>query len=111
MPEPGPGSRDGQACPRPAVGGGGRGQGQGDLHSTEPLAWNVSARPGRQSTQAAGGGMAGPELRQHTRDYSAKTGHAVKLRGESSTKRGGDTHPWGKRNTICKETHSQGTVD
>ena len=63
MPEPGPGSRDGKGCPRPAVGsgGGGRGQGQGDLHSTEPLAWNVSARPGRQSTQAAGGGMAGPE--------------------------------------------------
>lgn len=73
MPEPGPGSRDGQGCPSPAVGGGGRGQGQGGLHSMEPLAWNVSARPGRPSTQAAGGGTAGPEQRQPAWDYSAKT--------------------------------------
>lgn len=35
----------------------------------------------------------------------------ITLRRKSSTTRGGDTHLWGKRYTIFKETHSQGTVD
>ena len=104
MPEPGPGSRDGQGCPSPAVGGGGRGQGQGGLHSMEPLAWNVSARPGRPSTQATGGGTAGPEQRQPAWDYSAE--RAAKSHcGEKAAQRGEGTHICGGRDTLFSRRH------
>lgn len=110
MPEPGPGSRDGQGCPSPAVGGGGRGQGQGGLHSMEPLpececqtrqTVHSSCWGGRQARSR--GSLPGTTVLRHSSQ--------ITLRRKSSTMRGGDTHLWGKRYTIFKETHSQGTVD